>query len=87
MDTLADRRAIHSGHTLVTHERGTSSEILDRAKEFGARVLSVHPLQSFANPDMAIENLPGSVSALKETGRLLMSLSVSLKRWEESISL
>ncbi|HPT68701.1 MAG TPA: DUF2520 domain-containing protein [Syntrophomonas sp.] len=65
VDTLADRRAIHSGHTLVHMSGAQSSEILDRAKEFGARVLSVHPLQSFANLDMAIENLPGSVFSIE----------------------
>ncbi len=65
VDTLADRRAIHSGHTLVHMSGAQSSEILDRAKEFGARVLSVHPIQSFASPDMAIKNLPGSVFSIE----------------------
>ncbi|MBP1761761.1 MAG: oxidoreductase, coenzyme F420-dependent [Firmicutes bacterium] len=65
VETLADRGAIHSGHTMVHMSGAQSSEILDRAKEFGARVLSVHPLQSFANPDMAIENLPGSVFSIE----------------------
>jgi predicted short-subunit dehydrogenase-like oxidoreductase (DUF2520 family) len=65
VDTLADRGAIHSGHTLVHMSGAQSSEILDRAKEFGAQVLSVHPLQSFASPDRAIVNLPGSVFSIE----------------------
>lgn len=65
VDALADVGAINSDHTLVHMSGAQSSEILDRAKEFGARVLSVHPLQSFANLDMAIENLPGSIFSIE----------------------
>lgn len=65
VDTLADRGAIHSGHTFIHMSGAQSSEILDRAKDFGARVLSVHPLQSFASLDRAIDNLPGSVFSIE----------------------
>jgi len=38
---------------------------LNRAKEFGAQVASVHPLQSFASLDAAVANLPGSVFSIE----------------------
>ncbi|CFX10949.1 NAD(P)-binding domain [Syntrophomonas zehnderi OL-4] len=65
VDTLADRNAIHQGQILVHMSGAQSSEILDRANDFGAHVLSVHPLQSFANYEKAIENLPGSIFSIE----------------------
>ena len=64
-DELADRQAFHPGQVIVHMSGAQSSEILDRAKECGAQVLSVHPLQSFANLEGAIENLPGSVFSIE----------------------
>ncbi len=77
VDTLADRKAINRGHTLVHMSGAQSSEILDRAKEFGAHVLSVHPLQSFANPERAIEILPGTVFSI-EGDRLAYDVAVCI---------
>ena len=65
VDTLADRRAFYPGQIVVHMSGAQSSEILDRSKAFGASVLSVHPLQSFANVDGAIKNLPGSVFSIE----------------------
>lgn len=62
---LADRKAFHPGQVIVHMSGAQSSEILDRAKEYGAQVLSVHPLQSFANLEGAIANLPGSVFSIE----------------------
>ena len=62
---LADGQAFHPGQVIVHMSGAQSSEILDRAKEFGAHVLSVHPLQSFANLEGAIQNLPGSVFSIE----------------------
>lgn len=64
-DELAERKAFHTGQVVVHMSGAQSSEILDRAKEFGAKVLSVHPIQSFASLDRAIENLPGSVFSIE----------------------
>ncbi len=64
-DELADRQSFHPGQVIVHMSGAQSSEILDRAKECGAQVLSVHPLQSFANLEGAIENLPGSVFSIE----------------------
>jgi len=65
MDKLTESRAFHPGQAVVHMSGAQSSEILDRAKLFGANVLSVHPLQSFANPDQAVRNLPGSVFSIE----------------------
>jgi predicted short-subunit dehydrogenase-like oxidoreductase (DUF2520 family) len=65
VDTLADRKAFYEGQVVVHMSGAQSSEVLDRAKMFGANILSVHPLQSFANVDGAIKNLPGSVFSIE----------------------
>lgn len=77
VDTLADRKAVRRGQTLVHMSGAQSSEILDKAKDFGAQVLSVHPIQSFASPDRAIENLPGSVFSI-EGDRLAYDVAVCI---------
>lgn len=47
--------------TVVAHTSGAhSSCILTAAAQCGAYPLSFHPLQTFANPDAGIQNLPGS---------------------------
>ncbi|MDD4801773.1 MAG: DUF2520 domain-containing protein [Syntrophomonas sp.] len=65
VDLLADCHAFRQGQAIVHVSGALSSEILDRAKESGAYVLSVHPLQSFADLDGAIKNLPGSVFSIE----------------------
>ncbi|MDD3023066.1 MAG: DUF2520 domain-containing protein, partial [Syntrophomonadaceae bacterium] len=65
VSTLADSRAIRPGQIIIHMSGALSSEVLDNAKEFGAMVLSVHPLQSFAGLDRAIANLPGSVFSIE----------------------
>ncbi len=65
VNTLADGGAFFAGQIIVHMSGAQSSEILDRAKEFGAKILSVHPLQSFAGTDLAIKNLPGSIFSIE----------------------
>ncbi|MBO8159750.1 Rossmann-like and DUF2520 domain-containing protein [Thermosyntropha sp.] len=65
VDRLADSRAFYEEQIVLHMSGAQSSEILDRAKVFGSRVLSVHPIQSFASPDRAIEILPGSVFSIE----------------------
>jgi predicted short-subunit dehydrogenase-like oxidoreductase (DUF2520 family) len=59
----------------VIHLSGSASlEILQGAREAGAGVLSLHPLQTFPGVVQAIERLPGSgiaVTALEEEGYAL----------------
>lgn len=65
VDTIADDAAFYPGQVVVHMSGAQSSEILDRAKLFGAHVLSVHPIQAFASLERAIENLPGSVFSIE----------------------
>lgn len=65
VDQLAACHALRSGQVLIHMSGAQSSEVLDKAKQFGAKVLSVHPLQSFASLDMAINNLPGSMFSIE----------------------
>lgn len=62
---IAAGHAFFENQVIIHMSGAQSSEVLDKAKEYGARVLSVHPLQSFASTDMAIKNLPGSVFSIE----------------------
>jgi len=51
---------------LVVHCSGaTSTHALEPARRQGAAVGSIHPCQTFASVDQAIENLPGSTFAIE----------------------
>ena len=59
----------------VLHCSGAHSvDILGPAKRLGAAVGSFHPLQTFADVDQAIANLPGSTFALEAEEPLLSTL-------------
>lgn len=59
----------------VVHCSGAASlDILEPAKNCGARVGSFHPCQTFASIDQAIKNLPGSTFALEAEPPLLDTL-------------
>ena len=56
----------------VVHCSGAHSvDILESAKRLGVAVGSFHPLQTFADVDQAIQNLPGSTFALEAEEPLL----------------
>lgn len=65
VNTLADKNGLRDGQVLIHMSGAHSSEIMNRAKESNAYILSVHPLQSFANLEQAIKNLPGSVFSIE----------------------
>ncbi|PIX53117.1 MAG: DUF2520 domain-containing protein, partial [Candidatus Aquicultor secundus] len=46
-----------------------SLELLASAKAAGANVASIHPIQSFASVELAIEKLPGSYFGVTAEGR------------------
>jgi predicted short-subunit dehydrogenase-like oxidoreductase (DUF2520 family) len=63
------------GGQCVVHCSGAHSvDILEPAKKLGAAVGSFHPLQTFADVNQAIENLPGSTFALEAEEPLLSTL-------------
>ncbi|KUG04997.1 hypothetical protein ASZ90_017606 [hydrocarbon metagenome] len=65
VDELANSRAFTDGQVVIHMSGAQSSEILNKARHFGARILSLHPLQSFANLEMAINNIPGSIFSIE----------------------
>jgi predicted short-subunit dehydrogenase-like oxidoreductase (DUF2520 family) len=64
----------HEGQSVVHCSGAHSVDILESAKKLGAAVGSFHPLQTFADVDQAIENLPGSTFALEAEEPLLSTL-------------
>lgn len=78
-DKLAESGAFHSGQAVIHMSGSQTSQLLENASAFGAFVLSIHPLQSFASVDRAIANLPGSIFSIEgdteayELGRTLVT--------------
>jgi predicted short-subunit dehydrogenase-like oxidoreductase (DUF2520 family) len=64
----------HEGQSVVHCSGAHSVDILEPAKKLGAAVGSFHPLQTFADVDQAIENVPGSTFALEAEEPLLSTL-------------
>jgi predicted short-subunit dehydrogenase-like oxidoreductase (DUF2520 family) len=62
------------GQSVVHCSGAHSVDILESARKLGAAVGSFHPLQTFADVDQAIENLPGSTFALEAEEPLLSTL-------------
>ena len=62
------------GQSVVHCSGAHSVDILEPARKLGAAVGSFHPLQTFADVDQAIENLPGSTFALEAEEPLLSML-------------
>jgi len=72
----------------VVHCSGAASrDILGAAERAGAQTGSFHPLQSFADLNQALKNLPGSTFAIEADGELLETLKVMTEdlggRWLE----
>ncbi|MEX1046001.1 MAG: DUF2520 domain-containing protein [Actinomycetota bacterium] len=71
---LSERQSFHSDQWVVHLSGGSSLRLLESAKNRGARILSLHPLQTFPDVDSAIERIPGSavaVTAERESGYML----------------
>jgi 2-amino-4-hydroxy-6-hydroxymethyldihydropteridine diphosphokinase len=67
VSSLAEVGAIRRGQTVVHVSGSTSLAALDAARDAGARVLSLHPLQSFPDVETGIGRLPGSGIAVTAT--------------------
>lgn len=61
---IAEAGGFTRGSTVIHCCGAHSAELLDSARRCGARVLSIHPLQTMADTDQAVANLPGSFFAL-----------------------
>ncbi|MFW6105583.1 MAG: Rossmann-like and DUF2520 domain-containing protein, partial [Chloroflexota bacterium] len=64
----------HAGQNVVHCSGAHSVDILEPARKLGAAVGSFHPLQTFADVDQAIENLPGSTFSLEAEEPLLSTM-------------
>ena len=64
----------HAGQSIVHCSGADSTDILKTAKNSGALVGVLHPLQTFASVEQAIENMPGSTFALEAEEPLLNTL-------------
>ena len=62
------------GQSVVHCSGADSVDILQPARDAGAEVGAFHPLQTFASPRQALENMPGSTFALEAEGALLATL-------------
>ena len=64
----------HKGQGVLHCSGAHSVDILEPAKKLGANVGSFHPLQTFADADQAMANLPGSTFGLEAEEPLLSTL-------------
>ena len=72
--TVASQVKWHSGQSVVHCSGADSTDILEPARKSGARVGSIHPLQTLASVKEAIENIPSSTFAVEAEESLLSTL-------------
>ena len=65
----------HAGQAVVHCSGAASTDVLGPARSAGALVGGFHPLQTFASPEQAIQNLPGTTFALEAEPPLLDRLA------------
>jgi predicted short-subunit dehydrogenase-like oxidoreductase (DUF2520 family) len=71
---VVDEVKWHSGQAVVHCSGADSAAILATAESVGAHTGSIHPLQTFANAEQALRNIPGSTFALEAGEPLLNQL-------------
>lgn len=62
---IADQRSFQQDAVVVHCSGALASEILASARECGAKVATLHPLQSFASVDQAVSLVPGSFCTIE----------------------
>ncbi|KAB3537704.1 DUF2520 domain-containing protein [Alkaliphilus pronyensis] len=62
---ISNTRKLRRDHLLVHMSGAHSSEVFNNAKKFGCSIYSLHPLQAFANIDVAVENLKNTVFSIE----------------------
>ncbi len=76
---LAEENCINKGVTVFHMSGALSSDILRSARDEGAYVASLHPLQSLADAKEAVKNLPGSFFCLEGDDKALLIASDIVK--------
>jgi predicted short-subunit dehydrogenase-like oxidoreductase (DUF2520 family) len=74
IQSVASEVAWHAGQSVVHCSGVASTDILEAAHRAGAQVGGFHPLQSFANVEAALRNIPGSTFGLEAEEPLLSRL-------------
>ena len=69
----------HSGQSVIHCSGADSLNVLEPAQQAGAYTGGLHPLQTFASVQIAIENLPGSTFALEAEEPTLSRLKEMVK--------
>lgn len=62
-EELVRKGGVEEGDFLIHMSGALPAEIMSSAKEKGAYIFSLHPLQTFADVEVAVQNLPGSFFA------------------------
>lgn len=62
---LAEKTKIKAGSLFVHCCGALSSDILSPLKDKGAYVASIHPMRSFANPELAVDSFAGTYCAIE----------------------
>jgi predicted short-subunit dehydrogenase-like oxidoreductase (DUF2520 family) len=62
---LVAQNLLRPGSVLFHCSGSKSSELLQAAKQFGIAVASVHPVRSFANPDLVARNFKGTFCSVE----------------------
>ena len=71
---VAGQLTWHAGQAVIHCSGACSTDVLEPARKQGAIVGSIHPCQTFASIDQAIENLPGSTFAIQAEEPMLSAL-------------
>ena len=58
--TIAEEGGFSAGRKVIHMSGAGGLDLLDAAKERGCAVASIHPIQTFADVDGAVANIPGS---------------------------
>jgi len=71
IDEVAVRVKWNKGNSVVHCSGAGSLDILEPARKASAAIGAIHPLQSFANVEQAIKNIPGSTFAIEGSGSIV----------------
>ena len=71
---VAAQASWHAGQAVLHCSGACSTDILEPARHQGAMVGSIHPCQTFASIEQAVDNLPGSTFAVQADEPLLSIL-------------
>ncbi len=69
--TIAERDGFRSGQVVLHVSGSVPSDALDAARKVGCAIGSMHPLQSFADVDVAIQRLKGAFFCLEGDARAI----------------